>query len=134
MRWLAHQDEPIAAPSPALGKKLRKHGQELVKSIIAIPSFRVVSDYEIKQQEFEKRRKLGMQQQPISSSRPVNLIILRFFSCFASFSCYVKFVDELAFPIFGTASSFLLSFLHWIALYGDVADFCEFEHSATVGV
>lgn len=76
LRWVAHQNESNAAPFPALGKRARKHGQESVKSIIAVPSFRIVSDYEEKQQEVEKRRKLGMQQQLISSSRPVGLTIL----------------------------------------------------------
>lgn len=78
MRWLAHQDEANASPPAALGKRVRKHGEELVKSMIAIPSFRVLSDYEEKQQEVEKRRKLGMQLQPVASSRPVDFTSLGF--------------------------------------------------------
>ncbi|KAG0593982.1 hypothetical protein M758_UG037500 [Ceratodon purpureus] len=70
LRWVAHQDEPNAPPSLAVGNSVRKYGLELVKSIIATPSFRVVSDYEQKQQEVEERKKPRMHQQPSSSSLP----------------------------------------------------------------
>ncbi|KAG0571658.1 hypothetical protein KC19_VG031600 [Ceratodon purpureus] len=70
LRWLTHQDEANPVPPLALGKRVRKHGEELVKSMIAIPSFRVLSDYEEKQQEVEKKRKNRMQLQPLASSRP----------------------------------------------------------------
>jgi len=42
-------------------KKVRKHDQEFVKSIITTPSFRVVPEYEDIQQKV-KKRKLVMEQ------------------------------------------------------------------------
>lgn len=61
LRWLSYQDEGNGAPSPTAGKRPRKNSREMEKHIIAIPSFRVVADYENRQQEVETRRKVGLQ-------------------------------------------------------------------------
>uniref|UniRef100_A0A7I4AGI7 PHD-type domain-containing protein n=1 Tax=Physcomitrium patens TaxID=3218 RepID=A0A7I4AGI7_PHYPA len=58
LRWLSYQDEGNGAPSPTAGKRPRKNSREMEKHIIAIPSFRVVADYENRQQEVETRRKI----------------------------------------------------------------------------
>lgn len=63
-------------------KSARKHGQELVKPVIAIPSFRLVPDYEDRQQEVEKRKKFDMQQQLVPSTHEVILLNLGGFQLF----------------------------------------------------
>lgn len=63
-------------------KRIRKHGGDLVKPVIAIPSFRVVSDYEARMQEIETRRKVEMQQHLVPSTHEVSLLNLLVFSCF----------------------------------------------------
>lgn len=94
-------------------KRLRTHGQELVKPVIAIPSFRVVADYEDRQQEVETRRKVEMQQHLVPSTHEVFLLNLGIFSCFA---------QNLSFPLYGlhqSASNISSVFLHRIVVHDD---------------
>uniref|UniRef100_A0A7I4E7R5 PHD-type domain-containing protein n=1 Tax=Physcomitrium patens TaxID=3218 RepID=A0A7I4E7R5_PHYPA len=58
LRWLLHQDEGNGAPSPTTWKRPRRNGREMKKPIIVIPSFRVVADYEGRQQAVENQQKL----------------------------------------------------------------------------
>lgn len=51
-------------------KRIRKYGSESIKPVIAVPSFRVVPDYEARMLEVEATRKAEMQQQQLVPATP----------------------------------------------------------------